>query len=208
MKVELISCSPKGEKNIEFGGRISHKSTDKMKKGSEKEFIKKLIKWGHLSVIEHSYATFYISGVSRVLTHQLVRHRIASYTQKSQRYVNENNFSYTIPDSIKQNDKYYNKYLKLMDTIRDFYKEMSNNEIPNEDARFILPNATHSEIVMTANLREWRHVLELRGSLKALWEIRKMVIDIYCILKSRFPSVFFDFNLKTKNGKQYIEKTT
>ncbi|MCK4255441.1 FAD-dependent thymidylate synthase, partial [candidate division WOR-3 bacterium] len=104
MKVELLSITPDAEKLIEKAGRTSHLSFEKQGKDTEKKFIKMIIKLGHESVLEHAYATFRISGVSRALTHQLVRHRLCSYTQQSQRYVSESNFNYIEPESIK-NDK-------------------------------------------------------------------------------------------------------
>ncbi len=122
MKVELLSITPNAEKLIENVGRTAYLSFEKQKKGSEKKFIKMLIKSGHLYVLEHAYATFRIKGGSRAFTHQLVRHRLCSYTQQSQRYVNESNFEYVEPDSIKGNKQAHKMFLNL---IEHFKKNLS-----------------------------------------------------------------------------------
>ncbi|MGB9843251.1 MAG: FAD-dependent thymidylate synthase [Caldisericia bacterium] len=193
MKVELIYITPDPEKIIEKAGRISHQSFEKETRDSHIKFIRMLIKLGHTSVLEHAVASFKISGVSRSLTHQLVRHRIASYTQKSQRYVDESTFDYVIPDTIKKNEVALNLYKDFMNSCKETYKKLKELGIPKEDARFILPNATKTEIVLTANLREFRHMISLRGSKEAQWEIRRLFIEILKILKEKAPTVFEDF---------------
>jgi thymidylate synthase (FAD) len=165
-----------------------------------------LIKRGHTSVLEHAYATFRISGISRVLTHQLVRHRFCSITQQSQRYIDEKSFHYIEPSSIKSNSEAHVLFINLMERIRNVYIELKNLGIKKEDARFVLPNATESQLVLTANLREWRHIIELRGDLAAQWEIRKMVIKILKILKQNIPTVFEDFKIiEEKNIIQRLD---
>ena len=196
MEVKLIYITPNPEKIIEEAGRTAHESFDKLTPESHIKFIRMLLKLGHESVLEHAVASFRISGVSRSLTHQLVRHRIASYTQKSQRYVNESNFDYVIPDTIKNNDEALKIYKEFMEITRDAYKKLINIGIPKEDARFILPNATKTEIVLTANFRELRHMIKLRGSKDAQWEIRRVFIEILKILKEHAPTVFEDFEIE------------
>ncbi len=204
MQVELLLITPNAEKLIEQAGRTAYQSFDKQKEGSEKEFIKMLIKKGHLSVLEHAYATFRIKGVSRALTHQLIRHRLCSFTQKSQRWVSESNFSYVIPDSIKANERAKEVYDFFMSLAKDTYNALIEIGIPKEDARFVLPNATETEIVVTANLREWRHIILLRGSKPTQWEIRRLAIKILEILKQYVPTVFAD--LKIDKEKGIVEK--
>lgn len=194
MEVKLISITQDAEKVIESAGRTAYQSFNLQTEQSASKFIKMIIKNGHTSVLEHAYATFRISGVSRALTHQLVRHRLCSFTQKSQRYVNENNFSYIIPDSIKNNRSAFEIFKKFIESAKSAYSDLLNLNIAKEDARFVLPNATESEIVMTANFREWRHIIELRGSPLAQWEIRNLIIKINAILKEKSPSVFSDFH--------------
>ncbi len=193
MKVELIYITPNAEKVIEKAGRTSYQSFNRIGEGSEKKFIRMIINLGHLSVIEHAVASFRISDVSRSLTHQLVRHRLASFTQKSQRYVDERNFTFVEPPKVEENPEAHEIYVNFMKTVRETYKKLREFKIPKEDARFVLPNATTTEIVITANLREWRHIVELRGSEHAQWEIRRMTIEILKILKREAPTVFEDF---------------
>jgi len=199
MKVELLFITPNAEKLIEEAGRTSYLSFDKQGRDTEKDFIRMLIKSGHFSVLEHAYATFRISGASRAFTHQLVRHRLCSFTQQSQRYVDESNFNYIEPDSIKNNPKAHSLFTKYMEDAKRIYSELQRLGIKNEDARFVLPNAVESQIVVTANFRQWRHIIELRGSPDAQWEIRRIAIKILKILKKYSPTAFEDFEIDEKN---------
>jgi len=200
MKVELLSITPNAEKLIEYAGRTAYLSFGKQKRGSEKEFIKMIIKHGHLSVLEHASASFRINGGSRAFTHQLVRHRLSSFTQQSQRYVNESNFIYIEPDSVKNNTKTHTLFVKFMDDAKKTYLELQKSGIKKEDARFVLPNAVESQIVVTANLREWRHIIELRSSFNAQWEIKSITIQILKILKKHASTVFEDFEIDEQNN--------
>lgn len=199
MRVELLFITPNAQKLIEEAGRTSYLSFDKQGRNTEKKFIRMLIKNGHLSVLEHAYATFRISCVSRAFTHQLVRHRLCSFTQQSQRYVDESEFNYIEPESIKNNSKSHSLFTKFMESAKRVYSELQRLGIKNEDARFVLPNAVESQIVVTANFREWRHIIGLRGSSDAQWEIRRVVIEILKILKKYTPTVFEDFEINEKN---------
>ncbi|MEW6455704.1 MAG: FAD-dependent thymidylate synthase [Acidobacteriota bacterium] len=189
-------------KNLNEGDEFSFEKKKwkihKKWRNSAEKFIKMIIRNGHLSVLEHAYATFRISGGSRSFTHQLVRHRLASYTQQSQRYVDEENFNYIIPDSIKKNKEAKKIYNTFIEQSRDSYKKLKELGIPKQDARFVLPNAIESEIVVSANFREWRHIIDLRGNSKAQWEIRKAIIKILKILKKKAPIVFDDYILDEK----------
>jgi len=195
MKVELLSITPDAEKLIETAGRISHLSYDKQTEDSYKEFIKRIIKLGHFSILEHAYATFKISEISRACSHQLVRHRICSFTQQSQRYVDESNFEYIIPDSVSNNLKAYELFTDFVNKAKSVYIELLKLGIKKEDARYVLPNATTTQIIMTANFREWRHIIELRGNINSQWEIRRIMIEILKILKSYAPNCFEDFEI-------------
>lgn len=199
MKVELLSITSNAEKLIEATGRTSYLSFDKQAEGTEKEFIRMLLKKGHQSVLEHAYATFKFTGVSRSFTHQLVRHRLCSYTQQSQRYVDESNFNYIEPESVKSNPEAHSIFMEIMDKAKKGYSDLQKLGIKNEDARFVLPNAVESQIIVTANLREWRHIIELRGSPDAQWEIREVAIEILKILKKHAPTVFEDFEIDEEN---------
>jgi len=204
MKVELLFITPNAEKLIESAGRTCYLSFGKQGKDTEKAFIRMLVRMGHLSVLEHAVATFRISGVSRAFTHQFVRHRLCSYSQQSQRYVDESNFKYVEPKSIKNSPKAHSIFTKFMGEAKKTYSELQKLGVKNEDARFVLPNAVETQIVVTANLREWRHIIELRGEPGAQWEIRKAAIEILKILKKNAPTVFADFEV----GKNATVKKT
>jgi len=195
MKIDLLFITPDAEKIIETAGRTAYLSFDKQGEGSEKKFIRMLIKRGHCSVLEHAYATFRISGASRAFTHQLARHRLCSFTQQSQRYVDESNFRYVEPPSIKDKAEAHRIFSKFIEYARKTYIKLREMDIPKEDARYVLPSAIESQIIVTANLREWRHIVELRGAPNAQWEIRRAAIEMLKILKKHVPTVFEDFEI-------------
>lgn len=199
MRIELLYITPNAERVIEIAGRTSYKSLKKQTENSYKSFIKMLVKNKHESVLEHANASFKISGISRALTHQLVRHRLCSFTQQSQRYVNEDNFEYVEPNDIENNPSAHKIYTELMEEIRNKYSQLRKLGIKKEDARFILPNSTESEIIMTANFRELRHVITLRGEKAAQWEIRRLAIELLKILKKEVPNVFQDMEIDEEN---------
>ena len=140
------------------------------------KLIERVISSGHYSTIEHIQVTFAISNVSRACTHQLVRHRHMSFSQKSQRYVKEKGqFDYIIPPTIDRDDSIKAKFVSFMDKISEQYQEFIDAGIPAEDARFVLPNAAASSIVASLNLREMIHLANLRLCTRAQYEIRTMV---------------------------------
>jgi thymidylate synthase (FAD) len=188
---EKTFIEKKEKEKIEYSGE----SWEIVKRweNSAAKFIEMLINSGHHSVLEHSYASFRIRGGSRAFTHQIVRHRLSSFTQQSQRYVDEKDFEYIIPNSIENNKEAKRIFMDFMEKAKNTYHKLRELKVKREDARFVLPNATESEIVISANFREWRHIFELRGHPTAQWEIRKIIIEIYKILKKEAPSVFFDF---------------
>ncbi len=204
-KVELLFITPDAEKLIETVGRTSYLSFQKQKGDSEKNFIRMLLKNRHLSVLEHASATIRISGVSRAFTHQLVRHRLCSFIQQSQRYVDEKDFKYIEPYSIKENPEAHILFTELMERARDIYKRLQELNIRKEDARYVLPNAVESQIVVSANFREWRHIIELRGSPQSQWEFRQVVIESLKILKNHAPTIFGDFEIDEE--RMVIKKT-
>lgn len=192
IKVELLSITPNPEKLIEEAGRTCYLSFDKTSSESYKKFIRMIVRSGHHSVLEHASATFRIKGGSRSFTHQLVRHRLCSFSQQSQRYVNEKNFSTIIPDSIKANTEAEEVFLSLIDNAQNAYSKLQQLGIKKEDARFVLPNAIESEIIMTANFRELRHIFKERCHKAAQWEIRKIALEMLKIMKKEAPVVFED----------------
>ena len=140
------------------------------------KLIERVVGSGHYSVIEHIQVTFAISNVSRACTHQLVRHRHMSFSQKSQRYVKEKGqFDYLIPPTIERNEELKVKFISFMEEISKLYCEFTDAGIPAEDARAVLPNAASTSIVASLNLREMIHIANLRLCSRAQYEIRTMV---------------------------------
>ena len=193
VSVELLALTPSPEKVIETAGRTCYLSFDKITDESAGKFIRARIKTGHDSILEHATASFRIRGVSRALTHQLVRHRLASFSQQSQRYVSEDDLSYILPPSIEQNSEAYRIYSDFMKTSEQVYSKLRTLNILKEDARFVLPNASETEIVFTANFRELRHFFLIRLDKHAQWEIRRAAYEMLMIMKKEAPNVFSDF---------------
>jgi len=146
---------------------------------------------GHHSVLEHVSFTFAIEGISRVTTHQLVRHRIASFSQQSQRYVShKEHFTSIVPDSITVNDEARRIFDAMSDAVHKAYGQLIELGIPAEDARYILPNSTETKIIMTMNARELLHYFGLRCCQRAQWEIREMSIEMLRLVKRVAPVIF------------------
>ena len=154
-----------------------------------KKMIKKVADMGHLSVVEHAYFTFSIEGVSRALTHQLVRHRIASYSQQSQRYVNMDKAMYVVPPSIASDPEAKAAYTKAMDEAWAVYRKLAK-KVEKEDARYVLPNACHTNITVTMNARELWHFFSLRCCKRAQWEIRAVAWRMLQEAKKAAPILF------------------
>ncbi len=190
LAVELLAITPDPEKVIEQAGRTCYLSFDRMDDDSETEFVRRLIKMGHDSPLEHAYATFRIKNCSRAMTHQLVRHRLMAVSQQSQRYVNENAFAYVVPETIEA--EFVDDYHADMEIIRRMYRKWRDRGLRKEDARFVLPNACTSEIVVSANFREWRHIFKIRTSPKAQWEIRRASLLMLEELRRHAPNCFAD----------------
>ncbi len=203
MEVELLAVTPDAEKLIERAGRTCYMSQDRISGGSASRFLRMLISRGHLSVLEHAYATFRVSGISRAATHQLVRHRLCSFSQKSQRYVKEREADFVVPPSIRANQEAMRVFDGFVSASRDAYIRLIDLGIPKEDARFVMPNAASSEIVMSANFRELRHVMLTRGSKQAQWEVRRLAVKILRLMKQQAPNVFFDLEV---TEEEFVEQ--
>ena len=158
------------------------------------DFLKMVMGFGHMSVTEHATFTFSISGVSRALTHQLVRHRIASYTQQSQRYVkfSEDEVKYVTPHTIDKNKEAKELFTEAMASAANAYQRLLKKGIPPEDARFVLPNATTTNIVVTMNARELMHLIRLRTCERTQWELREVATEMLKQLKKAAPILFSD----------------
>ena len=158
--------------------------------------VKHLYKNAHDSVFEHIYFTFKIEGISRACSHQLVRHRHCSFTQRSQRYCSEDGFSVVKPDTVNKIDG-KGGYENLMSIIQDHYEELQFH-VPNEDARYILPNACATSLYLSCNLRELIHMANERLCSRAQWEIRDLV-KAMCKLVD--PHLQFMLVPKCKSGR-------
>lgn len=171
MKVELIRITESPVEAIELAASNCYDSDP-----TGGKIMEHCYKSGHHSVLEFAEFHFHIEGVSRALTHQLVRSRLASFAQRSQRYVNENGFEYIIPSSIKnhENPLVLDIYKKTMEVTQKGYSALVSNGIPAEDARFVLPNACETVIDMKVNLRELMHFMNERLCTCAQWEIREL----------------------------------
>jgi len=202
VRVELMAITPNAEDVIERACRTCYLSFHRYDPpSSTEELIKKVIRRGHYSVLEHAMATFRIKGGSRVFTHELVRHRLMSPSQESQRYVEygkTQQFEFVLPPTVRKTE-FVGRFEELAASAYELYQEMVKADVPKEDARYILPNATTSEIVISANFRELRHIFEIRCVERAHWEIREICLEILKIMKKEAPIVFWDFHIDGKD---------
>ncbi len=203
LKVVLLKHTPDPEAVVAMAAKLCYSSAniDELKKNIEtkdqKRFIEKLVKMGHLSPIEHISFTFGIEGISRACSHQLVRHRLASYSQQSQRYVSEKGH-YIIPPSIKEDAetrKLFERFMleaqKAYDLLIGKLNEKGiKDEAANQDARFVLPNAAETKIVVTMNARELLHFFNVRCCERAQWEIREAAFQMLQEAKKAAPVIF------------------
>lgn len=197
MKLSLIRYTAEPEKMVAVAARLCYSPVGveellkEMGDEDARKLVKFVIKSGHLSTTEHINFTFAIEGVSRALTHQLVRHRIASFNQQSQRYVEfRENFEYITPPAVSSNKDMEGKFKELNLRIHNLYREMLNAGIEAEDARYILPNASETKIIATMNGRELLHFFTLRCCNRAQWEIRELAIQMLKRVKSVAPVIF------------------
>lgn len=177
MRVALVGYTPNPELTIAAAARLSTSSIstlelmEKLTPERVDHLLRQLVSSGHLSPFEHVSFTFALEGISRVTSHQLVRHRLASYTQQSQRYVSLKELNYITPPTISQRPELEARYRERVRAAHELYLQMLEAGIPAEDARYILPSAVETRLVMTMNARELIHVCSLRLCLRAQWEI-------------------------------------
>ena len=171
----------------------------KIEAKDQKAFVEKLVKIGHMTPIEHASFTFAIEGISRACSHQLVRHRLASYSQQSQRYVSEESgFDYIIPPAIKEDKELKQAFVTFMKEAQKAYNTMViklnkkgiTGESANQDARFLLPNAAETKLMVTMNARELLHFFRQRCCNRAQWEIRIMSEKMLKLVKKAAPTIF------------------
>lgn len=220
LKVSLLNYTKNGEETIAQAGKLCYSpvGVDEISKKQDGESIKKYVNMlaslGHLSPIEHISFTFAAEGVSRTLTHQLVRHRLASYSQQSQRYVKLDGFEYIIPPHIKENKKACEIFIRAMEEDQKAYDKLADiltkrhyeelisegedeksakrkaTKMAIEDARYVFPNACETKIVFTMNARTLLHFFNLRSCNRAQWEIRELSDQMLKLVKDIYPNIF------------------
>lgn len=220
LKVKLVSHTQEPEKLVAAAAKLCYSQLgadeimDDLTEDNIEKFLNMLMELGHQSPIEHCSFSFAIEGVSRTLTHQLVRHRIASYSQRSQRYVTEGQFQYIIPPEIAKNERAKSLYIEAMENDQKIYDEiadilksqyieeyvkegMSEKKASSaaekkaiEDARYILPNACETKIMITMNARTLKNFFNVRCCTRAQWEIREMAELMLKEVRVVAPNIF------------------
>jgi thymidylate synthase (FAD) len=221
-----------GETIAEFAGRVCYLSfgPDAGFEGGHKlipgrttnrEYLANIMKVRHGSVLEHAVWTLLFEGVSRALTHELIRHRHFSYSQLSQRYVDESDVGFVIPPEIQEGTPafevwaqsceraladYRTLLARMEEQVRDEPSATLRRKRARQTARSVLPNATETKVVVTGNSRAWRHFIELRGAPSADTEIRRLALGVLCVLQKEAPSLFGDYRIISgENGEQHVE---
>lgn len=197
MKVALLQHTPEPELTIALAARLCYSNVDiaalkeKLSGADIKNFLDKIMSLGHQSVLEHASFTFGVEGISRVTSHQLVRHRVASFSQQSQRYVShKERFAVVTPPTIAANPEFAERFEAQVAALHAAYAALVEAGIPAEDARYLLPNATETKILVTMNARELLHFFAVRCCERAQWEIRAMAVEMLKLVRPVAPTVF------------------
>jgi len=198
LKVKLLAFTKNPQKVVAAAIRQCYSAVgasdliQKIPLEKQKELIKMVLGSGHTSTLEHASFTFAIEGISRACSHQLVRHRLASYSQQSQRYVDltKKGIKFVVPTSISQDKEKFALFKKQMENSEKIYAQLLEKGANPEDARFVLPNACETKIVVTMNARELLHFFELRLCQRAQWEIRAMAEKMLELVKKVAPEIF------------------
>lgn len=195
MRVEIIGFTQatQGEGSpealLEHAGRCCYRSEAK---GEPGKFLRARVREGHESLIEHASVTFEISGISRACSHQLVRHRIASYSQESQRYVDMSAPELVVPPQVAENPEALAVWDEFMGQAAETYRRLRALRVRKEDARFVLPNAAATRIIVTMNFRALRHFFTVRCDRAAQWEIRDLALEMLSQVHALAPATFGD----------------
>ena len=205
LHVALIRHTLSPEEIVALGARLCYSRatiddlTQRVSAKDQSDFVQKIMGMGHDSVLEHASFTFGVEGVSRVLLAQLTRHRLASFYVQSQRYVSyEHGFGYIVPPKIAAlGQDAAEEYARQMDQMHQWYCQWQERlgaagESSNEDARFVLPGACETRLMMTMNVRELRHFFSLRMCSRAQWEIRALATEMHCLCMEVAPALFAD----------------
>lgn len=198
MNVELLYHTPDPERAVATAARLCYAPVgaaelmETLDEARIESVLTTILESGHLSTLEHASYTFAIDGVSRAMTHQLVRHRLASYNQQSQRYVAfSEEPSYVMPESVRDAGA-AEKFDRAVRDAWAAYRELVDAGVPKEDARYLLPNAAESKIVVTMNMRELLHFFSLRCCNRAQWEIREVACRMLELVRPTAPLIFRD----------------
>jgi len=213
LPVQWQGESTDGERLAEFAGRLCYMSQRNPANRSTREYLENIKKQGHGSVLEHANYSLLLEGVSRSLTHELVRHRAGfAYSQLSQRYVDESEAAFVVPPAILgdeallaawkgQMESAQATYIALVEKLIERYRwvddKVHRRKMAREAGRGVLPNSTETKIVVTGNVRAWRTMLELRSSEGAEFEIRRMALAVLRVLQAEAPAFFNDFEVYT-----------
>ena len=216
--VNWIGESTDGERLAEFAGRLCYMSQRNPASRATREYLENIKKQGHGSVLEHATYSLLLEGVSRSLTHELVRHRAGfAYSQLSQRYVDESEASFVVPPAVAgdeelesawraQVESAQSTYVALVGQLMERYSwvpdKVHRRKMAREAARAVLPNATETKIVVTANARAWRTMLELRSSEGAELEIRRLAVAVLRLLQEEAPGFFSDFEIYVADDRR------
>jgi len=200
MKVSLLQHTPDPETTVALAARLCYSPTgigelrELLSRTDIVAFLDKIMSLGHQSVLEHVSFTFGIEGISRACTHQLVRHRIASYSQQSQRYVTfrGDEVPAVVPESVAASPQRREVFDRALQACVVAYRALVEDGVPAEDARFVLPNAAETKIIVTMNARELLHFFGLRCCERAQWEIRGVAIEMLRLVKGIAPILFRD----------------
>ena len=213
MNVTLIRHTFSPEELVALGAKLCYSKatisdlTERISAQDQSSFIDKLLSMGHESIFEHASFTFGIEGVSRVLLAQLTRHRLASFSVQSQRYVSyEKGFGFIIPPRIEAlGHEAVTRYIDQMNPIEKWYREwqlqLGQGEKSNEDARFVLPNACETRILLTMNVRELWHFFSLRMCDRAQWEINELATRMHRLCMETAPALFREAGPACLRGK-------
>jgi len=207
MNVTLLQHTPDPELTVALAARLCYSSVgidelrEKLSQADVASFLDKIMSLGHQSVLEHASFTFGVEGISRTTSHQLVRHRLASYSQQSQRYVSHRErFAAVVPHTIQAVPEACKLFDEQLTALHGAYSRFIEMGIPAEDARYILPNATETKIMVTMNARELLHFFLLRCCERAQWEIRAMSVEMLRLVKPLAPTIFRDAGPGCVNG--------
>jgi thymidylate synthase (FAD) len=196
LAVHLLSCTPEPDRTVAAAARLCYSDASaedlfaKIEEKKVKGFLRHLRRSGHMSPFEHASFSFAVDGISRICSHQLVRHRMASYSQQSQRYVAMSEINMMVPPSIEADPRLKERFLDLAAKSHEAYREFIEKGVPQEDARYLLPHGWQTRLVLTMNARELHHFFRLRLCRRAQWEIRELARRMLLIARGAAPLLF------------------